>query len=456
MNRQQVIAYYSNPAVLTQMIKNASGREFVGAFADGGYDSRPNMIQYPNDILQMVKKGAVSFHMSVERWKNPMQLSLDKEKYEKFRTGWDLIIDIDSKLGLDEAKIATKHICNLLERYGIKKYGLKFSGRRGFHICIASEAFPQEIDFLSTKEQYPRLPRIIARFIRKKISKKLMKELQKRKSAKELLSVLESPPEKLSPFYFVNVEKDWGSRHLFRAPYSLNEKTWLVSLPLKIGDIDSFSLSDALPENASAKEEFFIYEKDSAMDLITDALDWHAFHKKIKEEKKQKERPRIVWDKKISEDLFPPCIKYIMQGISDGRKRSVFTLINFLRMMNWTWEEIEEKTFEWNAKNKPPLPRSVILSQLRWSQNNVRTTANCDSALFYIDEGFCRPDNTCKGGTNKITVKNPVNYPFRIMREKRMIKKNIRYSCSDCKKNFHTMQGLNIHRSRSHGIYEMV
>jgi DNA primase catalytic subunit len=454
MNRQQVVAYYSRPEILTQMTKNSAGREFIGAFAGGGYDSRPNIIQYPNDILQMAKKGVTSFHMSVERWKNPMQLSLDREKHEKFRTGWDLIIDIDSKLGLDEAKIATKMICNLLEKYGIKKYGLKFSGRRGFHICLPWEAFPEEIDFLPSKDQYPRLPRIIARFIRKKISKELMKDLLKRKSAKEMLNILETPPEKLSPFYFVNVEKDWGSRHLFRAPYSLNEKTWLVSLPIKIKEIDSFSLSDALPEKVKAEKEFFVYENNSAMDLITDVMDWHAFHKKIKEEKKQK--PKIVWDRKITEDLFPPCIKHILQGISDGRKRSVFTLVNFLRMMNWKWEEIEDKIFEWNNKNTPPLPRSVVLSQLRWSQNNVRTTANCDSSLFYIDEGFCRPDSVCKGGTDKITVKNPVNYPFRMMRERKFIRKTIQYTCSDCKRNFSTMQGLNIHRSRSHGIYEMV
>src|SRR3989338_5842021 len=112
LNRQQLVDYYSNEKITKQLILNAKGREVAGAFWDGSYDKRPNILQYPSDIIQMVRKGVTSFHLSVEHWSNPMALS--SENYDRLRTGWDLLIDIDSKLGLDESKIAAELIVGLL------------------------------------------------------------------------------------------------------------------------------------------------------------------------------------------------------------------------------------------------------------------------------------------------------------------------------------------------------
>ena len=95
--------YYSDGQIAGQILAGAKGREVAGAFWDGSYDKRPNILQYPTDIVQMVRKGVTSFHLSVEHWSNPMAIT--SENYEKLRTGWDMIIDIDSKLGVDESKI---------------------------------------------------------------------------------------------------------------------------------------------------------------------------------------------------------------------------------------------------------------------------------------------------------------------------------------------------------------
>jgi len=168
------------------------------------------MIQYRNDIVQMAKNGVTSFHFSVEHWSNPM--AINNENYNKMRTGWDMIIDIDSKLGIDEAKMTVELIVNLFKKYGIKNYGLKFSGRRGFHISLPWMMFPKETDYKPLARMYPRVPRVIARFIRKKIADDLMKELVRTSGAKKLIEILGEVPSKMNPYYFVEVEKDWGKQ----------------------------------------------------------------------------------------------------------------------------------------------------------------------------------------------------------------------------------------------------
>ena len=60
--KQEVVGYYSNQYILDRFTAIARNREVGGVYADGGYDKRPAIIQYPSDILQMVKKGIVSFH----------------------------------------------------------------------------------------------------------------------------------------------------------------------------------------------------------------------------------------------------------------------------------------------------------------------------------------------------------------------------------------------------------
>lgn len=450
MNRQEIFDYYSNDKISSILVKNSKEREVAGAFFDGTYDSRPNALQFATDVTQMAKKGVVSFHFSVEHWKNPM--AIQEKKYDKLRSGWDLLIDIDSKLGLEESKAAVMVIHRFLEKYGIKNYGIKFSGRRGFHICLPWAMFPKEINYGKAELMYPGVPRILSSFLRDKISDALMKELLKKKSAKELIATLEEPPSSLSPYFFVEVEKNWGNRHMFRAPFSLNEKTWLVSLPMKYSDVVDFSAEKATPQNAliSTFEDFFVGEENEAEAFLIDAMDWNSMQQK----EKPKPAKKIYYENKMPAESFPPCIKTVLSGLADGRKRSLFTLINFLRMMNWPWQEVEQTVFEWNEKNKPPLPRNIIVSQLRWCQINQRTPSNCppDGEMYYVSTGICHPDEICKAGTDKIVIKNPIVYPFKKI--KRTKKAYRGYSCSQCKKEFKSMTSLSIHKSRMHGVYE--
>src|SRR3989344_2992107 len=136
MNRLEVLEYYAREDVVKELVKNAAYREVAGAHIDGKYDARPNIVQFPSDIMQMAKKGVVSFYYSVEHWANPMALAKNSDNYQSLRTGWDLLLDIDSKLGIEEAQLTAAMIAKFIEKYNVKNYGVKFSGRRGFHIIM--------------------------------------------------------------------------------------------------------------------------------------------------------------------------------------------------------------------------------------------------------------------------------------------------------------------------------
>jgi hypothetical protein len=69
-------------------------------------------------------------------------------------------------------------------------------------------------------------------------------------------------------------------------------------------------------------------------------------------------------------------------------------------------EQLEKRIYEWNEKNKPPLKKGYIQSQLSWSyRKKPIMPQNCKE--FYQGIGVCLPDNFCS------RIKNPVNYVVR-------------------------------------------
>ncbi len=465
MQKSEIFNYYSSDYVAEQLAMNAQDREVAYCFENGAYDQRPAVLQYKSDIMPLVKKGITSFHYSVEHWTSPMALStgMQASRYSELRKGWDLIIDMDSKIGMIGSQLCAAEIMKFLKRMKVQNAGIKFSGSRGFHICLTWNMFPQDVNFKPLSKQYPDIPRILVNFIRENIKESLMKSLLAAKPAKELLELIGEAPSELSPFFFVDVENTWGSRHMFRAPFSLNEKKWLVSVPINENQIKDFSESMALPKNVVKQKHplFFRGQENEAEGLLIQALDWFS--------KQPKELPRkdkkVSYENKIPEEMFPPCIKLAFQGLADGRKRTVFTLANFLRMMNWSWPEIEDRMLQWNEKNAPPLQTNLILTQIRSYMRNEYKPGNCDSGQFITSIGLCQPDVICKSNTDKITIKNPIAYPIRIMskrkkerqkEERKTDAKNKKkglpqYKCSRCDSAFEKMKGLNMHIGRVHG-----
>ncbi len=414
-------------------------REVVGIFKTGAFGQRPNLLVYPADITSMVRSGNVSFHGSVERWNNPMSLrsGMAKEEMDELRKGFELVIDLDVKV-FKYAKLYAKIFYDELRSYGIRNIGVKYTGGKSFHMVVPFESFPENVNYKPTRTQYPLIPQAIVFYLKTRVIPKFMDEVLKIDDVYEIARKLEIPVENLIAAEGLDVDRIIGpskigemddaqrsetkivegfvgrtiseyalftSRHMFRLPYSLHESSFRVSLPIKISQIDKFEKDDALPDKVRVKETFINCNDVCAGDatpLITEAMDW--YQSRIKEETVKKKFVAVNTDK-ITVEFFPPSIHKIMEGISDGRKRSVLILFNFLRNMNWKDDDIENFIVEWNQRNKPSLPSNYIRSQMRWLRaSRVMMPPNFGNENFYKSMGI-NCDAELKSG-----AKNPVTY----------------------------------------------
>ena len=425
-NFSTVWRYYSREDVQQALLEVAKNREVVGVYANGNFDKRPNVLIYPEDIIQMVKKGVVSFHGSVERWSNPMALEsgMLKQEMDKLRIGWDLIIDPDCP-DFEIAKLTVKIIIQALEDHGIKNYSLKYTGGKSFHVGLPFESFPTKVNNKKTETLYPELPKSIIEYLKDYVREQLKEELLTLDTALAIAERVGKPitditdENGLDPFKVVQIDSMIASpRHMFRLPYALHEKSLLVSVPIEVSQLDKLKKGYGNPLRVKVKTKFLTYKPElkEARSLVIEALDWTERHR-VEEERVPYTTPRRRI-RTVPKKYFPPCILKILQGLSDGRKRSVFILINFLRNMGWDWDKVEEELREWNTRNKPPLPNNYVKGQLRWHRRQKKNLLppNCDNENFYVSIGVCRPDAVCKAETDEITIKNPVNYPFRKMK----------------------------------------
>ena len=402
--------YYSRADIKKAIFEFSKNREICPRYFEG-FGKRPDSFQYAGDIFELVKKGATSFHCSEELWENPLKIvtGMNETQSNELRIGWDLLIDIDSKY-IDYSKISAEVIIDMLRFHGIKNIGIKFSGSKGFHIIVPWKAFPKQINEMKTSDMFPEYPKIITKYIidktKKEIAKKIggiiyenskyeaIKYIKGDKREKEVI-------EKVAPDIILV-----SPRHLFRMPYSLHEKTALASIVLNPEEISNFQLRDA--DSLKAKVRSFMpnSEEGEASELLIQSLDWYKENNPdFKEEKKSFDYKPIKLDN-LSEKNFPPCIKKILQGLSDGKKRALFILINLFRSIGMEKEELEKRINDWNKKNNPQLKQSYIESQISWSYNRKpMMPPNCKE--FYQGIGVCLPDDFCK------LIKNPVNYIVR-------------------------------------------
>lgn len=435
MNRAEIYNYYSREDVMNAIFDLSNNREIAGALRDGSYTKRPSVLQYPNDIIKMVIDGVTSFHFSVEHWQYPMIVGTPN--YEQTRIGWDIIIDIDSKIGIDVAKNVVEIVLKFIKKFGVKNVGIKFSGSRGFHLIIPWVALPKQYGKKEMKYLYPKALHNIISYIKSNIEDDVRRSIMNYKEVKEVIE-----DANFDPYFFVEIEENWGPRHMFRAPYSLNEKTWLSSVVVK--NIRSFDVNTAKPECVEVRDFLPDAEPLEAMNLVQSAMDYYA---SLSEEEQKEEIKNKIDIRRIDEILFPPCIKNILNGLNDGRKRSLFILINFLKMAKWNWNEIEKQIKNWNKNNKPPLRDSIVKGQLNYNKNKPFVPPpNCGHELYYKSIGICKPDEVCK------TIKNPVGY---ILKKYSMQKKR-EYECSVCGRKFKTLKSLRHHLSRKHGLYDIV
>ncbi len=472
--------YYSNPKVQEALVKFGRDREVVPRYFEG-FGKRPDSIQYPSDVQGPVFKGATSFHCSQEIWKDPLKINSDggMDEMNELRKGWDLLIDIDSPF-LDYAKIAAKLIIKEFKKRGIKNYGIKFSGSKGFHIIVSSKAFPEEYEGVLTKDMFPEWPRAITEYLMYKIREEYSKEIDRisteneieertdiskedfvvvyctqcnkptRKgnivffkcnecgmeneirdhkiTKKRLKCLREDCPgireiidskeyhycenckdhenKKIqlnsdrNPEYFEKAKERVGSpdlilvssRHLFRMPYSLHEKTALASVVLSENELDSFNPNDANPLQVKIRDFIPNNNEGEAEKLLGEAINWKKETTQTEEEinKKKYSRTDKIELTGVTEDDFPESIKKLLNGLKDGRKRGLFILITFLRSCGFSPEYINEKVREWNKKNDQPLKEGYVKSQIDWhlKQKKQILPPNYENPSFYRDLGL--------------------------------------------------------------------
>jgi len=422
LDKENIKTFYSKKEVAEAIVNLCSQRE-VGVMYEGGrYGKRPDILQYPQDVIELANKGALSFHISEERWNNPLELQPGMRTIEldNNRIGWDLIIDIDCKI-FEISKIATEVIINALKYYEVP-LTVKFSGGSGFHIGIVWEVLPKTINQKDTSILFPDIPRAVANYLKKMIEEPFIIKLLEIFSIDEIVNMSGKPFEqlvqnnKLNPWSLIEIDNvALSSRHLIRCIYSINEKSGLVSIPLLPAEIKDFTLEDARMENVNVDDDIkkkriflnrdIIIKENNINNLFLQSIDYTRKEKiDIEEKESQKEYEDL--EEAAPEELFPPCIKLILAGIKDGRKRATFILVNFLRSVGWSYDMIEVRLKEWNKVLEDPLNEQDLFGSLRYHKNKKSKVLppNCDNQGYYLDIGVCKPDNLCK------KIKNPVSY----------------------------------------------
>jgi hypothetical protein len=335
------------------------------------------------------------------------------------RKGWDLILDIDC-YHFVYSKAAAHLLIKILQEHGVKSVTCKFSGNKGFHLAVPFEAFPDSVNGVATKDLFPEAPRRIAYYLRDLLKPRLELAILKieKKDVNNVSKRTKIPIDKLVRVKYENgkeirtldvdafLEIDTvliAPRHLYRMPYSFHEKSELVSVPVDINNVLSFSKEKARPENVSFDIPFLErknVEKGEANKLIINAFDAHPKEPVTNYEKKHFELP----EEAVEEELFPPCIKKALLGLEDGKKRILFTLINFFKGVNWSFDAIDQKIRDWNVKNPEPLREVYLkgqLAQLKKQKENM-PPHNCKS--YYEDLRICAPDSFCA------RIRNPLQY----------------------------------------------
>ena len=459
LDKKQIFKYYSRLDIQEKILEISKDRE-VAFYFNGFFSKRPQVIEYLNDLKSQVNKGVLSFHISEERWTNPMLLknSNSKEEVSKNRSGWDLIFDIDG-CDFEISKIATMCILKYLEKIGVYNSSVKFSGNKGFHIGIPFESFSNKV--LGQEERrvmFPNIPRQIAKLMVLKIDNPLSKLILKKYETIENISkkynidlndFFNDNKTKLKDFWWDNIiEIDTvflAHRHLFRAPYSINEKSGLVSIPINKNNILKFSKEEAKIENVSPEKyndfEFLKYNKEYKKDgdKLIELVEKNHFElddKSISFMEKNKNAENIFRKNKrtisiyenynsetfeINEKIdycdFPKTIKFLLEkkDIFDGRKRALFIILSFLFSINYSKESIENISKEWNSKLENPLKLNYLIPQINWFENLEKKISppNFDNISYYksigIDEKIILED------INKFLprkVKNPLHYIF--------------------------------------------
>lgn len=429
LSTSTLLKHYKRLDIQEVMVSHARDKE-VGVRFHDVFGKRPDVLTYPRDILELARRGMTSLHASEERWSNPLSLhsTITKKELETMRTGWDLVLDIDCAI-FEYSRICADLVIHFLRYCGVTSCSVKFSGNKGFHIGIPFEAFPTQVRDRETRLLFPEAARKIAAYVAENIKEELGKRLLEfvQGDIALLKETVGLPTEDLIYYKYdplgnrkeyLRVDKFLeidtvliSSRHLYRMPYSLHEKSGLVSLPLSGDTILQFEKQMAVPEAILTPMVPFLdrnVEPGNARNLLIQSLDFEVKQEREGERFSTAKNSAIYNEQKIEspiqEEFFPACMQKILRGMEDGKKRGLFCLMNFLGKIGWSKPEIETFLLQWNQKNPEPLRENYIRGQLASFVPGAKLPPNCDT------DGYYRAMGVECGAAWCAKVKNPVNY----------------------------------------------
>lgn len=424
------LLYYKRRDIQEALVHYAEDKEIAVSYGGTGYGKRPDTIQYPADVLESVKKGVTSFHCSEELWINPLQITTGMKKHEvhELRKGWDLILDIDCDVWR-YSQLAADLLVKALQHYGINAISVKFSGNHGFHIGVPFESFPPFVHGEPTQNLFPEGPRKIA----SKLSDMIKVHLAKAMLAEEggdvnkVAARIGKPVSELmegkvfDPYKVLTLDTVLiSSRHLYRMPYSFNEKSGWVSVPIALDNILTFDREKQADSTTVEVNEHIFLDKTKitpgeGSKLIIQAFDFVEKLEEVELEKRKKQWEAPVFA--LQEELFPPCIKKMLQPMEDGKKRAMFIMTNFMASVGWNPGMIEERLREWNETNEDPIRETILKGHMDYHARRKDTVLppNCNNAAYYKDLQMCVPDGLCNA-RGPCSIKNPVNYSMYKMR----------------------------------------
>lgn len=423
MERSEILAYYRREDIQAELLVACMGREVGVRYLSGSFGARPEIVQFGRDLASFAAAGASSFHISEERWSDPLALKpgMSSAALSKLRTGWDLFLDIDCP-DLELSTLTAVLLLKALRREDVRHASVKFSGNHGWHIGLPFEAFPKKIKLdrvIETKTFFPEGVRLIANYLQERIAEPLARELAALELQELAARVQKSSSSllrngMLDPRAIITIDSAAiAPRHLFRAPYALNEKAWLVSLPIRPDELADFDPERARPERVDTRVRYLDSRdvvSEEASQLFDNALAWRAGQLErsalaaLMSRTEQAAAPRIGSQRALNATdhrLWPPCITRAMAGLADGRKRALFVLTNFFRSLGLSKVELEQLLAVWNSRNAKALPPSHLASQLGYAfRKPAMPPPNC--RRFYEDIGLCAPDALCA------RIKNPL------------------------------------------------
>jgi hypothetical protein len=250
LTMKDVIEYYTGREdVQRALLSHGRRRKVVSGLDAGIFGQRGKPLTEPGQIAEMMERSlekqisAVprkypSFHACITRMSvNGNGKNGGEFGHERTDTLSDVVIDIDIKDNQKAAWAQGRKVLDVLDSYGVP-YRVKFSGHASPHILLPGELFPPEVNRGKGGGFLGRLIEFVTR---------------KAKAT--------------------NVDGSFSSpEHYLRMPYSLNEHTGLVSIPIRPGEYDSFRVEMAEAPNVEVREDWMEVSHRGGIDnLLADA-----------------------------------------------------------------------------------------------------------------------------------------------------------------------------------------